>query len=112
MKVNSYFWAVRNLGALFMLFIVLISLLPCTDEVENNGVPTAISFQVTHGDDETAENCSSICMCACCGQRIVAIEQSQFHIQKPIQFPNHTIKNYQFFLEQLDSNIWQPPKIA
>lgn len=102
----------KNLGAFFLLFVVLISLLPCTDEVENNELSTATSFQVTHGDDKAVENCSSICMCACCGQRIVAVEQAQFNIQAPIQFPNHTIKSYQFFLEQLDSNIWQPPKIA
>jgi len=102
----------KNLGAFFLLFIVLISLLPCSDEVEVNDMPTAISLEITHGDDEAAESCTSICMCACCGQRIVAVEQAHFDIQAPLQLRNHTIKSYQFFLHQLDSNIWQPPKIS
>lgn len=102
----------KNLGAFFLLFIVLVSLLPCSDEVEVNDRSTAASFELTHGDNEADESCSSICMCACCGQRIVTVEQAQFNIQAPIQFPNHTIKSYQFSLEQLDRNIWQPPKIA
>ncbi|SOD18256.1 DUF6660 family protein [Pedobacter xixiisoli] len=102
----------KNLGAFFLLFVVLISLLPCTDEVECTDAPAVTSSQITHGDDKAVETCSSICMCACCGQRIVAVEQVKFQIKASVQFPNHTVKNYQFFLEQLDSNIWQPPKIA
>ncbi|MGV3547007.1 MAG: DUF6660 family protein [Pedobacter sp.] len=102
----------KNLVAFFLLFVVLISLVPCTDEVECNDANAVTSFQITHSDDSAAESCTSICMCACCGQRIVASAQVQFQLAAPVYFPNHTLKNYQFFLERLDSNIWQPPKIG
>jgi len=100
----------KNIGAFFLLFIVLISLLPCSDEVACNDEPVTTNIQISHNDN-TEENCTSICICACCGQRIVVVEQVQFAIQIPIQFPKHTIKKYQFHLEQLARNIWQPPKV-
>jgi len=85
-------------------------MLPCTDEVacidEN-----VSAYQLSH-DESSEESCSSICICACCGQRIVMADQIKFRIQTPAQFANHMTRNYQFHLEQLSKNIWQPPKLA
>ncbi|MFN0290371.1 hypothetical protein [Pedobacter helvus] len=101
----------KKIGALFLLCIVLFSLLPCNDEITCVDETANVSSQITH-DEDSKESCSSICMCACCGQRIVIVDQVKFPIQTPAQFANHTIRNYQFHLEQLSRNIWQPPKLA
>lgn len=101
----------KNITAFFLLFVVLVSLLPCSDEVACNDEPATANIQIAHSDN-TEENCTSICICVCCGQRIVVVEQVQFTVQTSIQFSKHTIKNYQFHLEQLASNIWQPPKMV
>ena len=100
----------KNIGAFFLLFVVFVSLLPCTDDI--TGIDEATSaYQLSH-DVSSEESCSSICICACCGQRIVMVEQIQFHVQAPAQLQDHTIKKYQFYLDELSKNIWQPPKLA
>ncbi|WAC42492.1 hypothetical protein [Pedobacter sp. SL55] len=100
----------KNIGAFLLLFVILISMLPCTDEVGCTDETTS-AYQLSH-EESSEENCSSICMCACCGQRMIAVEQLGFRVQTSPQFYNHTIKDYQFYLELLSQNIWQPPKLA
>ena len=101
----------KNIVAFFLLFVTLTSLLPCSDEVTCNDEPISASLQISHQDNES-DDCTSICVCACCGQRIVVVDQIRFVVQAPVHYPNHTIKTSQFYLEQLSNSIWQPPKLG
>lgn len=103
----------KNVTTLFVLFIVLISLKPCSDEpLSRDDVFTATDFKA--GDCETPplEDCTPICICTCCGQRIIVTKETQIEIEVNTLSIENTITSNPFLIAQPAQNIWQPPKIA
>jgi hypothetical protein len=87
--------------------------MPCSDDLDFHGYTTTSITQVEHGKQEgSAESCSPICMCVCCGQSLVKPELIVFAIRIPVLEIDKLISNYQFSLKQLSANIWQPPKMS
>jgi hypothetical protein len=93
--------------------MVLLSALPCSDEVEDQDFTTQTISTVSHQEDDcSTESCLPTCACNCCGQSVVEVDLSVTKIAIPIlELPKFTF-NYQFKLAQSDQNIWQPPKLV
>jgi hypothetical protein len=90
--------------------MVLLSALPCNDEIENP-VFSQISKLEKEKSQET-ESCSSVCLCSCCGQSVVEPLFIAFEVKIPILELENKIANYHFSLAQRAQNIWQPPKLV
>ncbi len=103
----------KNVTTLFLLFIVLISLKPCSDEpVCSDDLFTATNYKAADCETPPLEDCTPICICTCCGQRIIVAKETQFEIEgNTFSIENTTTPN-SFLIAQRAQNIWQPPKIA
>ncbi len=75
-------------------------------------MPSTIGYQIIPSHDMPLESCTSICICTCCGQRTIAVQQAQFETERFTLAITNTIRPHSFLVEQLAQNIWQPPKIA
>jgi len=87
--------------------------MPCSDELENQDLANHNTITIAHEkDDCNTENCSSICLCTCCGQSVIEVDLASLAIKSPtIELPVLNAA-YQFKLAQSDQNIWQPPKLG
>lgn len=92
--------------------MVLLSALPCNDDLDNQTLTSQNSSKVEQKKSQEAESCSPICLCSCCGQSVVATELGSYNIKNPILLLRNLIAVYQFKLPQSDKNIWQPPKLG
>ncbi|WP_379084889.1 DUF6660 family protein [Pedobacter sp. UC225_65] len=103
----------KNLGIFYLILVVLLSALPCSDELSARDFTQNIIAKVEHGKQEgSTEACSPICLCTCCGQSVVATSFINFSIEVPIAELIAPIASYEFALQQRPVNIWQPPKLA
>jgi hypothetical protein len=93
--------------------MVLLSILPCNDELEAHEITTHAIVTVTHQQDASAaESCSPLCLCACCGQQVVAPSQTYFEMPISIaKAKNITIVNG-IAPQKRAFGIWQPPKLV
>lgn len=93
--------------------MMLLSAMPCSDEVENiltsQTTFQSVSAQQSSGDEES---CSPACLCVCCGQRVIAPLENQL----PVNIAFEEIKKQVLFEgakpEQRQNAIWNPPKMA
>ena len=92
--------------------MVLLSALPCNDEIENQDASFSQISKVEQKKSQEAENCSPICLCSCCGQSVVEPQFIGFEINIPTVDLENKISNYHFSLEQRAQTIWQPPKLV
>jgi hypothetical protein len=94
------------------MYILVLSLAPCSDSVEcDEGNKTEQSHN-NHKHEN--ESCTPFCICACCGQHAFSkfnypAEQS---ILKPENLCNSKAIYTQTFISQFSASIWQPPKIS
>lgn len=101
------------MGIFYLIFVVLLSVMPCSDDLDTHNFKTTSITQVEHGKQEgSAESCSPICMCNCCGQSVVQPTLTVLEIKIPVLEIDKVIANYQSSLAQRASNIWQPPKLS
>jgi len=102
---------VKNLAVFYLIFVVLLSVLPCSDELEAQEFTQHTIVKVDHDKARgNAENCSPICLCSCCGQSVVEPQFATFQ-SKTVAFKGENqISTHQFSLQQRADNIWQPPK--
>lgn len=106
----------KLITVLLSIYILLLSGLPCSDEVDcaENKTETSKTNQHTNHQEDT-ETCSPFCICACCGTNIVLnfsfspliseIAQCFLSEKGKINFYNTS------FISDFYGNIWQPPKI-
>lgn len=114
----TIFVLMKNLWLLFSIYILILSVLPCTDVEECNIVSQtsiAISNTTEHKDHKhESEHCSPFCTCACCSTSISFSYINTFQISAKPVF--NTSISYPLFNENIKSsffgNIWQPPKIS
>ena len=103
----------KNLGIFYLIIVVLLSALPCSDEIENPDLISQATITLSHEkDDCNTESCLPTCACNCCGQSLVEVDLSLAQIEVPILELAKLTFNYQFNLAQSDQNIWQPPKLV
>ncbi len=110
------FVLMKNLWLLFSIYILILSVLPCTDVEEcNYPSQTPISITTQHQDHKhEKEHCSPFCTCACCSTSFSISYLNAFQISAKLVF--NTSISYPLFNENIKSNffgnIWQPPKIS
>lgn len=92
--------------------MVLLSALPCNDDIENDIFETKSISKIAQKNSQEKENCSPICLCSCCGQSIVEPQFITFQIKIPTLELENKSTSYHFPLQQRAQNIWQPPKLV
>jgi hypothetical protein len=104
---------VKNLAVFYLIFVVLLSVLPCSDELAAQEFTQQAVVKVDHDKAKgSAENCSPICLCSCCGQSVVEPQFVAFQTKITTFKVENEISTHQFSLEQRAKNIWQPPKFG
>jgi hypothetical protein len=106
----KHFWFV------FSLFLIMLSVLPCSDAVE---CKDSLNTEVSNHDDHdqhshNSEQCPPFCSCACCGIQITTFENTTFFFTENHVFTSQKAKInwYQsIYLSKISDKIWQPPKI-
>jgi hypothetical protein len=103
---------VKKIGICYFILVILCSILPCSDSLEArfNSQDTIQNFSHYKQDDST-ENCTSICLCTCCGQRIVVQTPMGYEIKITTLIAKKLDFIQKFKLLKRAQNIWQPPKI-
>ncbi|MFA6276289.1 MAG: DUF6660 family protein [Pedobacter sp.] len=103
----------KNLAVFYLIFVVLLSVLPCSDELAAQEFTQQAVVKVDHDKAKgSAENCSPICLCSCCGQSVVEPQFVAFQTKITTFKVENEISTHQFSLEQRAKNIWQPPKFG
>ena len=93
----------KNLGIFYLIFVVLLSALPCSDELENRNLTINNTTIIALEDDDChTESCSPICLCNCCGQSLVEINLASLVIKSPTVDRPILNSAYHFKLEQAD----------
>jgi len=92
--------------------MVLLSALPCNDEIENHDATFSQVSKVEQKKSQEAESCSPICLCSCCGQSVVQPQFVGFEVKISTVDLDNQIANYHFSIEHRAQNIWQPPKLV
>ncbi|HXA02226.1 MAG TPA: DUF6660 family protein [Cytophagaceae bacterium] len=102
----------RFFKIILAVYIVTLSLVPCSDGIGKSHDETANIEASTHSDAEYpdhAETCTPFCNCTCCGFAFM-ISGDTF------SFESQTFSSIEFFhkngtLLSLSYSIWLPPKI-
>ncbi|TCC87991.1 hypothetical protein EZ428_19890 [Pedobacter frigiditerrae] len=102
----------KNIGIIYLIFMVLLSALPCNDEIENQDAAFSHISKIEQKKSQEAESCSPICLCSCCGQSVVEPQLVVFELKIPTVELEKELAQHQFSLLQQAYHIWQPPKLA
>ncbi|MFD0939693.1 DUF6660 family protein [Pedobacter boryungensis] len=103
----------KNLGVFYLIFVVLLSVLPCSDELEGQEFTQQIIVKIDHDKAKgSAESCSPICLCSCCGQSVIEPQFIAFQSENGAFIVENQTSTHDFSLEQRAKNIWQPPKLS
>jgi hypothetical protein len=103
---------VKKLGIFYFIIVVLLSIMPCGDALETGfDVVNTIQVSSHNKQNNTSENCTSICLCACCGQSIVSPSQLIFECRIAFSNIQHQVLDADFKLYNRSNAIWQPPRI-
>lgn len=91
----------------------MLSALPCSDELEVQAFEQKTIAKVEHNKASgSTESCSPICLCTCCGQSVVEPQLVTFQLKSTTFVAQNRMASYQFSVEQITQNIWQPPKLV
>lgn len=101
---------------LLALYVVLLSCIPCQDEVtlSFDHAPERTSLHPA-GDsrEEVVDLCSPFCICACCASVTIATAVSTLPETSVGQLPPQVTFTYERPVYAGDpAGIWQPPKIT
>lgn len=103
MKILSFILAVYFLG---------LSVKTCSDTVmaaDNCQIVSCVHLETGHADHHTADSCSPLCTCVCCGGVTLVYEflhnfkANHSSLEKPLYSENS--------ISEISFSIWQPPKI-
>ncbi len=104
----------KSFWLIFSFYIIILSVLPCTDKEEcNEPNQTTISTNTEHQNhDHETEHCSPFCTCSCCAASVFFPAFSKVYATKVVfqtkQYPLYHIA----FKTEVSSNIWQPARLA
>ncbi len=107
------FTAMKLLTLIWALYLVALSLAPCSDAV-NNCEDNAIVEQTDNHDHnkDQDDNCTPFCHCACCSINIAVYN---FSLEEALRTPEYFVEKKTIFRDishtaDYYGNIWQPPK--
>ncbi|WP_157447121.1 DUF6660 family protein [Cytophaga aurantiaca] len=102
--------------AIFSIYIIVLSMMPCTDAVtcekDIHTKEQTATHQHNHREDE-ADSCSPFCVCACCGvSGVIFSSPKLFFIRtKKATTPVLASTYNSEFISTYYYTFWQPPKI-
>ncbi len=98
---------------IFSLFILVLSIVPCSDDENCNEANIELSSD--HADhDHEEDSCTPFCTCSCCSCAGFVFLALKFHVtlqEAKILSPAVTINNSDFISNYFNS-FWQPPKLS
>ena len=101
---------------MFGIYIVALSIMPCSDASNdcNSEMPYRIQVAGHDHKDDTRDVCTPFCTCTCC--RTITGSKTAFRIAELLKPIEATSIAYPFgnfsFVSNYYGNIWQPPKIS
>lgn len=102
----------RWLNYILPLYILVLAILPCTDQIEAQTPTELIHLKSDSHDHEEGDTCTPLCSCSCCGAHIT--EVSNFWYESPEQPLVYQIKDLFFkkksILSDYKGSVWQPPQ--
>ena len=105
---------VRYFITIFSMYIMALTIMPCTDSVtcKNDSPASTSSNQHDHREDE-ADSCSPFCVCACCGVAGLLFPSPKlfFIKSKKANTPTQASTYNSEFISTYYYTFWQPPKI-
>ena len=101
----------RHITFIFTLYIMVISFLPCSDNVQPVGnIQTTISS--SHSSSESKDSCSSFCSCSCCSILSIS-EQVAFFKAENVQFFSKHYPSFNYLsITGMEFSVWQPPQLG
>lgn len=116
-ELNNYICSVKFLWLLFSIYLLSISVLPCTDDIEchEKASTTYTSSNEPHQNHHhDTEQCTPFCSCSCCGVVTISHKLVYFDVVEKVGYPlpSKTFSTYSSaYLQGFLSNIWHPPKV-
>ncbi len=97
------------------LFVLGLTLLPCTDHHLHVAVDEVVVYQPTSDSEahsHLVETCSPFCVCQCCGMGVQLLYP--FQLAGPVFQLYKPARNFRFldFENPVFYGFWQPPKIG
>lgn len=104
----------KALSLFLCLYLMLLSVLPCSDVEEcNESIQMSISQSIDHDNhSHEMELCSPFCICVCCGQFTNFTNTSTDLIQITAYSATEPVMHQSGFPLDVHLAIWQPPKIS
>lgn len=97
---------------MFPIYMLLLACIPCTDVDENAALnQTTITASAQSSNNEDPEICSPFCICNCCGQRLLNPQFVTFNVIPGFFITVKQMITHFFALQNVISQIWQPPKL-
>lgn len=102
----------KILSLILAIYFFDLSVKTCADSamaVDNCQTVSCVHLEAGHADHHTADSCSPLCTCSCCGGVTLVYESSPDFkadftlLHKPLYSENP--------ISEISYSIWQPPKI-
>jgi len=95
------------------LYTVLLSCIPCQDELPIAVAAThVVSASADMHDPHTVDLCSPFCICACCSGITLQPSIAALPEMPSFSFPDEKVFSYSRRIHSGDlTSIWQPPRI-
>lgn len=110
------FELMRLFAFILSLYILALSLVPCSDNVAHFNDHIAVGQSTDHHDhdhsDHSNDTCTPFCSCACCGT-IFTMPASQFINPSKLSIPTDYFFHYSFtYSFDFNEGIWEPPALS
>jgi hypothetical protein len=102
----------RKYIAVFLAAYMLVLLcMPCKDNcnTSQHKTPSTYAAAQDHHHEEN-DQCSPFCFCACCATSITVVAFPKLEISLQINIEKFSVYTSSF-VSEVNSSIWQPPKI-
>ncbi len=111
-----YVCAVRVIRFLFAMYLIALSVYPCSDKETCADELKTSSLAVNVADHNHSDNemdyCTPFCICACCAAQIQLNQLSEVSLSNPIHNTQVVTLYFEKPLLNNAKSIWQPPKLA
>ncbi len=110
-----YFCAMRVMYFLFAMYVLALSVYPCSDKEtcadEGKAGITIVSVTDHNHTSSEVDQCTPFCICACCAANIQLNHQLQITFSDLIHNTQVATLYFERPLLNNAKSIWQPPKI-
>lgn len=100
----------RLVALILSLFIVSLSLVPCSDDIHVDEQMELASDHSNH-DHEQGDTCNPFCSCSCCGiAGLILSSPVCYSTFQPLEISTISVYNSDF-VSSYYYFFWQPPKV-